>query len=228
MNYNLFISYPDTSRDIVENLRDQFKKFGINAWVYSIDQTLNLNPWKEIEEKISASDLVVFIVSERTPAATGQHQELELATQKIGTISNTDKIMPIFIVGASPSSAPELLKHKNGPFLHSGNVKSVALKITKRVFPSLLKTEDERPWKYPIPGEWLKVTNLDDNISEDFDLGDKLYFRRVSPMGLFECYAPKIEGAFWILPENVRLSYDTDEDKALESQMPSEFKYWNN
>ena len=40
-------------------------------------------------------------------------------------------------------------------------------------------------------------------IEEYFDIGDKLYFRAVSPIGLFKCYAPKLNKLFWIAPQNV-------------------------
>ena len=53
-------------------------------------------------------------------------------------------------------------------------------------------------------------------------LKDLLYFRRLSPLGLFECYSPKLGDLFWILPENVQacgLSQD-----ALPA-VPEEFHY---
>jgi hypothetical protein len=227
MKYNIFISYPGTSQDIVENLRGHFKNYGVTAWVYSIDQTLNEILWSEIETRINECDLMVFIVSENTLSAAGQLKELQLALDKIEPLSSADKIMPIFVNGANPAQAPVPLQHKTGPFLGARNVKNVALRVTKRAFPALLESKITEPWKFPVPGEWLKVIDLDDYISDYFDIDDKLYFRRISPMGLFECYAPKIKGLFWIAAENVSPSYDIEEDKDLESAMPTEFKYWH-
>ena len=50
----------------------------------------------------------------------------------------------------------------------------------------------------------LAVRNIDQGIGEYLTQKDLLYFRRLSPLGLFECYSPKLKALFWILPENVR------------------------
>jgi hypothetical protein len=40
-------------------------------------------------------------------------------------------------------------------------------------------------------------------------------------MGLFECYAPKIQGLFWIAPENVQSSINDENVKKLEESIPT-------
>ena len=62
---------------------------------------------------------------------------------------------------------------------------------------------------------------MHENIEEFFELGDVLYFKSISPMGLFECYAPKIEGLFWIAPEYVKPAIVTDAIKETERNMPT-------
>jgi hypothetical protein len=224
LKYNIFVSYPVEEQEIVENLRTHFNLLGVKAWIYSLDRTLAHDVWTEIKDRISDSDLVIFVVSQCTLNAEGQHRELEYALQKVNSASGESKIMPIFINGTDISACPLQLRNKNGIFLDEHTVKSVALQVTKRVFPALMKRENERPWKYPVPGEWLVVSNLDGMIERYFDMGDKLYFRSLSPMGLLECYSPKIKGLFWIAPEDVRLSDDIENDKKLEEEIPRIFK----
>ncbi len=223
MKQNIFISYPSSETIIIENLRSELKALGITAWVYSEDKTLAEDTWKEIKTKIYESDFIVFAISKDTLTAAGQKEELKLVLDKIKPHAVKTKLMPIFIRDTAPAMAPEELRNINGEFLDGSNVKTVALKIAKKAFPQLLKTKNEISWKYPIPGEWLKISNLDKFVEEDFELGDKLYFRTISPMGLFECYAPKIEGLFWIDSENVSASHDIEIDKDLENEIPDMF-----
>jgi len=220
MKYNAFISYAGADEDIVENLRDHLGRFGVTAWVYSIDRILAADAWEEIESRIMESDLVIFVVSKSTPNAKGQQRELKLALKKVTLVVGTEKIMPIAITGTKFSALPVELRSKNGLYLDGYTVKSVAWKIAKRAFPSLVEKESAKPWKYPTPGEWIEVSELDDIVEQYFDIGDKLYFRALSPMGLLECFAPRIKGLFWIAPENVRASTDIERDKGLEAHVP--------
>jgi hypothetical protein len=167
---------------------------------------------------------VTFVVSENTPNAEGQRRELKLALEKVVPLAGTERIMPIVINGTNLSALPDELRYKNGLYLDGYNVKSVAWQVTTRAFPSLAKAESEKPWRFPIPGEWLEVSKLDEMIEQHFDIGDKLYFRALSPMGLLECYAPRIKGLFWIAQENVKASSDVETDKELESHVPRIFR----
>jgi hypothetical protein len=220
MKHNIFISYPKECVDIVENLRDHLKRYGVNAWVYSLDRTLAADTWKEIEAKIVESDLVIFAVSQYTAKAKGQHRELELAVNKVISVTGTDRIAPLMIDGTDFSFLPPELQNKNGDYLDGHTVKSVAYKIATRLFPETVEEELAKPWKFPIPGQWLEVSKLDEILEHYFELGDKLYFRSISPMGLFECYSPKLKELFWIHPENVKFSKDVESDHKLEKEMP--------
>jgi hypothetical protein len=220
MKHNIFISYASNDTDIVENLRGRFNDIGVRAWVYSRDRTFGEEAWKEIEEKIINSDVVIFVVSQSTVNANGQQKELDLVLKKVEHVAGTSKIIPLFINGADPSHYPDVLRNKNGDFLASHNVKTVAWRIAKHAFPLLFKNKSEEAWNCPIPGSWLMVSNLDRLIEKYFNVGDKLYFRAISPMGLFECYAPNIQELFWIAPENVQLSLDFENDKELEKSIP--------
>lgn len=224
MKYNAFISYACAETDIVENFRDYLSRFGVTAWAYSIDRTLAVDTWDEIETKIRESDLVIFIVSNNTPGAEGQSKELQLALKHVELVAGTEKIMPIVISGTNFSTLPEELRNKNGFSLDSYKVKSVAWKVAKSAFPSLMEREVKKTWHFPVPGEWLEVSNLDEVIEHYFDIGDKLYFRTISPMGLLECYSPRIKGLFWISHENVNASSAVKIDTKLEESIPKIFK----
>lgn len=113
MKHNIFISYASNDTDIVENLRGQFNDIGIEAWVYSRDRTLGEEAWKEIEEKIIKSDMVIFVVSDSTANAEGQQKELALVLDKVEPVVGTSKIIPLFINGTNPSNYPEVLRSKN-------------------------------------------------------------------------------------------------------------------
>lgn len=220
MKYNAFISYADADKALVENLRDHLCQFGVNAWVYSHDRTLAEDAWEEIKMKIKECNVVIFVVSNNTPNAQGQRKELELALDKIEPAAGAGRIFPIVVEDTQFSSLPEKLRYKNGLRLDNHSMKSNALAIARLAFPGKLDNEIKRHWKHPVPGEWLEVSNLDTLIEEDFNLGDPLYFRQISPMGLFECYSPNIAGLFWILPDNVRIAKDPDRYEALKAEIP--------
>lgn len=216
---HIFISYPDKDKDIVENLRHRLGEFGVDTWAYSCDKTLGKDSWKEIEGKIEKSKVIIFIASENTKNAEGQQRELELAFNKINESIELPIIFPIVIDDFPFSKLPEKLRHINGAFLSSRNIKSVTLEVTKIFFPQIFKKGQRPKWEYPKPDEWLEVCNLDRFIEEYCDIGDKLYFRRISPMGLFECYAPKIDALLWLAPENVKRTEIIDENGKIEREI---------
>jgi hypothetical protein len=135
-------------------------------------------------------------------------------------VAGIPKIVPIVLRDTPHSALPERLKHINSARLDAHNVKSVAWKIAKQLFPEQLQKEATQEWRFPVPGAWLQVSGLDEMMEEYFDIGDKLYFRAISPIGLFECYAPKLKQLFWIAPENVQVSTDLENDQALEQEIP--------
>src|ERR1035438_8176718 len=83
MDHSIFISYADEDSDIIENLRDHLRTFGVNAWVYSLDRALAEDTWPEIEAHIHASSMMLFAVSRYSPYAQGQTRELKIALDKI-------------------------------------------------------------------------------------------------------------------------------------------------
>lgn len=130
--------------------------------------------------------------------------------------------MPLFLDGADLSLCPEPLRRQNGDFLNPSNVKTIARKISKHNFPILFERNCNTTWNYPIPGEWLEIGELDGIVEEYLDIGDMLYFRAISPMGLFECFSPKINGLYWIAPENVKRSIEIDNDQLI-TMVPYEY-----
>lgn len=223
---HIFISYPDEEEDIVANLRSRLREHGVEAWAYSYDKTLAQEAWKEIEEKINQSHVMLFIASEYTETAEGQHQELELVFQKISNSKQPIVIFPVVIRDFKFSNLPAKLKHINGERLTAYNVKTVALNIAKIIFPQLFLASQSPEWEYPRPGEWLEICNLDSIIEEYCDIGDQVYFRRISPIGLFECYFPKINDLFWFSPYNLRRTKIIGEDGRLEREtVPLRYRF---
>ena len=45
MKYVAFISYACADTDLVENFRDHLGRYGVDAWVYSLDRTLAEDVW---------------------------------------------------------------------------------------------------------------------------------------------------------------------------------------
>ena len=225
MKYQAFISYASADKDITENFQDRLSRLGVNAWMYSLNRTLAANTWEEIKTKLIDSDLIIFVVSKNTPTAEGQQRELKLVLEKVESFAGTTKIMPILIDdGTKFSDLPTGLSNKNGAVMRVGNIETLAQKVTSAAFPSLTQQEFKN-WKFPIPGEWLVISQLDEIIEQyNFSIGDKFYFRSISPMGLLECYAPKIEEIFWISHQCVKPSSDTETDKEREDQIPKIFK----
>jgi hypothetical protein len=223
---HIFISYPENNKDIVGNLRGRLKEYGVDTWAYSHDKTLGTATWNEIKNKITKSKVIIIIVSEYTPKAKGQRRELTLALNKITKAKNPSTIFPIVMNGYPFSKLPKQLKHINGTLLSAYNVKSVALEVANTFFPELFKKSKSPKWVYPKPGDWLEVCRLDGYIESYCDIGDKLYFRRISPLGLFECYFPKINGLFWISPKHVKRTEIIDENGQIErQQVPVKYRF---
>lgn len=221
--HDIFISYAKENTDIVENLRGQFRVYGIKAWVYSRDSIITEEVWGDIESKILEARLFLYIASQFSNDAAGQQRELNFALDKRSKFKSR-KIMPLTLPGINFNQLPEKLSKYTGRQLDLNNIQSVTYDIATTVFPDIVKKSASEPWKYPVPGDWLKVSNIDEFIGTDLVLGDKLYFRTLSPMGLFECYSPKLGGLFWIAPENVSISLDFENDKQNETKIPKEYK----
>jgi hypothetical protein len=223
---HIFISYPDKEENIVSNLSGRLQEYGIEAWVYSYNKTLAQDIWKEIEDKINQSQVMVFIASEYTKTAGGQHRELDLVFNKISNINQSDSIVPVVIGDFNFSDLPEKIKHINGERLYAYNVKTVAFNIAQKFFPRLFLESQSPKWEYPRPGEWLEICKLDSMIEEYCDIGDRVYFRRISPLGLFECYFPKIKSLFWFSPTNLKRTKIVDENCRLELEtVPSRYRF---
>ena len=220
MNKKIFISYANNDQDIVENLSGRLKEFNVEAWVYSKNKTLAEDAWKEIEEKILESNLFIYAISDKTPYAEGQSKELEIA------LKNNIIILPLSIGEPYFKHLPKSLRFINGVVLNAFNVKETTLKIINRFFKDRNKCGDLN-WNYPIPGDWLEVIYVDENIEEYIDVGDKLYFRKISPLGLFECYSPKIKSFFCIYHEHVVKFTGNIDIKLLNEEVPFEYSILN-
>lgn len=227
MKHHIFISYPILNQDIVENLADRLKQFGIDAWVYSNDRTLAADLWTEIEEKIAASELFIFVASKSSRDAQGQHRELTMALEKIGTVAAQMRAFPVLLEEVSFRDLPVELSNTNGVRMSAFSVQSTAFHIVKTFFPELLATHVSHEWIYPRPGQWLEVCQIDPWIEQYFSLGDRVYFRRISPLGLFECYSPELGELFWFGPRNLRTSDVVDENGELEREkVPHRYRYF--
>lgn len=221
--HQIFISYPNPDQEIIGNLRERLDGYGIKAWMYSYDKTISKDIWEEINEKIMSCRMVVFIISKHSTRAQGQNRELEIAIELISSTHPDLSIIPVIIGDINFSEVPDAISHINGIHLDTYNIKTVTLEISKILKPDILQTEWE--WKYPTPCQWLEVSNLDQWTEEYFDIGDYVYFRRLSPMGLFECYAPKLNGLFWFYSKNLRPAPFVDEDRSYEREhVPEKYR----
>lgn len=214
MKYDIFISYANPDINIAENLRSELKSFGLEVWIYSEDRKLSDEIWTDIEKIINEVHIVIFIASKNMLTSEGQKREIDIVR------SNNIKSMPVYLDGALPFEFPEVIRRINGIHMNSGSVKSTAYKMVKQFFPALISGDSSQHWKYPRPGDWLKISNMDPYIEGHLNLGDQLYFRSISPIGLFECYSPKVNGLFWISPENVEVAND---DRIPENEVPYEY-----
>jgi hypothetical protein len=145
-----------------------------------------------------------------------------MAVKKVQSAATEFKLLPIVIGDLPFSELPLELRNINGVRLNAHIVASTAHLVAKQFFPDLSDSARSDPWKCPKPGDWLEVCNLDPGIEESLTLGDQLYFRRLSPLGLFECYSPKLNGLFWILPENVSSSARRRDEQ---QSVPRPFRY---
>ena len=219
----VFLSYPTANQDLVENFADRLLQYGVKAWVYSIDKTLSHGTWPEIEARIDEADLFVFVASEDSLDAEGQHRELQRAIERIGRNGERAfKLLPIVIGDLSFGGLPAVLQRVNGLRLDVHTVASTAHELARTFFPNLLGDARARAWHCPKPGQWLEVHHVAPGIEQYLERKDLLYFRRLSPMGLFECYSPKLNDLFWIMPENVRAC---DMSPGKYPNVPREFSY---
>ena len=227
MKHQVFISYPNPNEDIVKNLASRLQEFGVAAWVYSIDKTLAKDLWTEIEAKIQQSEVFIFVASKFSKDAQGQHRELSMALAKIRNAKSDFRAFPVVLDDVSFRSLPGELAAINGvQLLDAHNVKSEAFDIAKAFFPELVAAQKSQDWNYPRPGQWLEVCQIDRWVEEYFDRGDRVYFRRLSPLGLFECYSPKVGGLFWFASHNLRMSDVVDQGGSLEREkVPRRYRY---
>jgi hypothetical protein len=174
VKHQVFISYPNQNEDIVTNLANRLKEFGVDAWVYSIDKTLAKDLWMEIEAKIQESEVFIFVASKFSKDAPGQHRELSLALTKIRNVKSDFRAFPVVLDDVSFRSLPDELGATNGlQLLDAHNVKSEAFYIAK-TFPDIVAAQKIHGWNYPRPGQWLEVCQIDRWIEEYFDLGDRV------------------------------------------------------
>jgi hypothetical protein len=217
-----FISYNDDVVDLAANLRERLSHYQVSAWLFNRDKTLGENAWREIEDQIQKSHVILFLISDRTNKSEGQIKEFDIALRFDKTV------FPVIIEPVTFSSITELLnqlKQINGIDLDCRNVQSRALEIVQTFFPELDPSEKSSEWKYPKPSDWLEVCNLDIYTEEYFKLRDEVYFRRISPMGLFECYAPQIKELFWFWPPNLKPASFVDEERIIERErVPGKYR----
>jgi hypothetical protein len=210
----------------VENLAGRLRDIGVEAWVYSIDRTLAEDAWQEIEDKIQRAELFIFVASRYSRDAKGQHRELQLALDRITRTGMALRMIPIVVDDVVFNDLPGELRRVNGLRLDAYTVKSTAHELATTFFPEFVDSEKHRQWKFPLPGQWLEICDLDQWIEEHFELGDQMYFRRISPLGLFECYSPKLSGLFWLAAHNLRPINVADDSGELERErVPRSYRY---
>ena len=219
MTDTLFICYPAPEENIAEKLRDELQDLGVPAWVYSIDRTAGRHNWEEIEVRIRTSRAVLVIVSDASVKSEGQRRELELARDAIRGTNPGLLIVPLAIDGEF-RCLPTWLQGINGFAIHRAHISTVACTLAEQLFAELIEERCKAPWRYPRPGEWLTVIAVDECTDQDFQVGDEVYFRRISPMGFFECFCPQIDDLFWFYSRNLGVGpgFDRGRDGGIPDQ----------
>jgi hypothetical protein len=215
---NIFISYSDKQKDIAENFKARLIEYNIEAWLYSIDKTLAVNCWKEIKNVIESSRLIVFLISQDTLSSKGQMSELKMSLKKLKNIDSKGRLLPIVYGDVTFADLPEELKHINGLSIDAYSVKETAYKVASDFFPELFENYRKSKWIYPRPGQWLRIASINPYMREKANLGDIVYFRRISPLGLFECFYPKINELFCFAPNDLQSIEEIDQEYLLERE----------
>ncbi len=215
----IFISYAEADRDIADNLRYHFKKYMVGAWTYNSDKTPGEDTWAEIVEKIERSKIVLWLCSSYSNNSKGQIRELSIVEECKLEVKPIR--IPVLLRDTKLEDLPVQLQRLNYLRLSIDKINSVTLEIIKTHFPKMSERFRSDNWFYPNPSDWLEVVGLFDVMENCFELGDLLYFRRLSPMGLFECYSPQIEGLYWLPSNTVKLVNLTEtEQEERESLVP--------
>ena len=191
----IFISYPQSEYELATKLKSEFKALGVDSWVYSEDKKLAEDSWLDIEKTILESDQIVYIINESTPRNDGQIRELKL-------IKKWNKpVIPGWVGDTKRSVLPEL-ETINGERLGQGYaVRRFAWQLYTQLYPT-----PSMRWRTPKPGDFLRVIKLDGLELHKIKLNDLLYFRQISPMGLFECFHVEGDSLFWVDPDNVEFA----------------------
>jgi len=215
---HIFISYSNEQSDIAKNLKTKLMEYNINAWLYAIDRTLATDCWEEIKENIESSRLLAFIVSSDTLSSKGQIRELRMSLRKLVEFDLRNRILPIAYGNVSFKDFPKEIMHINGLQLDSFTIKETAYKIAHDFFPEIFENYKKLKWFYPRPGQWLKIRNISIYMGEQANIGDIVYFRRISPLGLFECFYPKINCLFCFAPNDLQPADELNQENTLEKE----------
>ncbi len=203
--HHAFISYASPDRDLTLNLRSRLGDYGIQAWVYERDKTIGDQAWSEIEQQLRAARVVFIMLSTDSPSARGQQREFEMCLDRVRATKDADFLVPLILDDDLQfGDLPEELSSINGERLDAFNIRSVTESLAHRYFPTLVGDRFRHGYVCPTPGDWLQIAKFDARIESGFSVGDVLYFRQLSPMGLFECYCPRTGGLTWIDRSNLR------------------------
>lgn len=219
-----FLGYSDRDLQIASAIRTQLGQLGVHTWMYEYDKLLGDDVWEDIERNLRSSRVVLFLITDNTKAAKGQHREFQLFA--LAKKTHPDLVqLPLFVTcdeSRIPLTCEELQK-TNGIKVFPGQYASTAWQIAKAHFPGCLESRNV-PWLFPRPGQWLRVTEL----PPDWDrigvhLNDHVYFRRISPAGLFECYIPRTQETGWFVPSDLAFS-DSDPAELPVRQVPLRYQ----
>jgi len=218
----IFISYSELDKEVAENLHHQFNEYYVKTWVYCRDKTPGVDTWNEIEEELKSAKLILWLCSHNSKKSQGQLKELEILKK---TDSNPKPaLVPVILEGAVKEDLPEQIRNVNYEKLDGYRFSSFTLRIIRAFFPSKSEEYVSNQWLYPRPSDWLEIIELYGDMEQYFNLKDKIYFRKISPLGLLECYSPQINGLYWVPSRTVRIvNMSEEESEARESEIPQEY-----
>lgn len=85
-----FISYGEPDVDLAMQIRNDLDRYGVDCWLYALDNTLGQRSWSEISGEVRRRDRIIVICSAAGLSRDGVLKELEIAIDE-----DPDKIIAV-------------------------------------------------------------------------------------------------------------------------------------
>ena len=219
---DIFISYAEPDKEVAENLHSRFNEYYVKTWAYCRDKIPGVVTWNGIEEGLKSAKLILWLCSHNSKKSQGQLKELDI--WNAANSKQKPTLIPVLLEKTVKEDLPKVIRCLNYEKLEMYNFGSFALRITKKFFSGKAEKFVSNSWFYPRPSDWLEIIDFYGDMERHFELGDQVYFRKISPVGLFECYSPKLKELYWLPSDTVKIVNLSDEERdSKESEIRQEF-----